>query len=609
MKIRYLLVPCALALGLGLVLALLWLLDGGIALAAVLPAPGEGRGPSSCPLRASSGVITVCLSGGCDYTSIQDAVDAADEGDVIKVAAGIYTDVHRRPSPGGSDYGHGGGPDVITQVVYISKTVTIRGGYTGAFTEPPDPESNPATLDAQGRGRVLLITQGASATVEGLRVTGGVATGLGGYLEPWIEVPSDAGGGIYVSGAGATLRHNWVFSNAAGGGGGLYLGWNDTISVSGNVVTSNTADYGGGLYVDFSDATLWDNVITANSAGTDGGGLYFFNSDGTFSGNTVKRNSADGYGGGMMLWGHDGTLGGNTVSANSAGEYGGGMFLLGSDATLTNNVVADNQADSAGSGLLVMNCSPRLTHNTIARNSRGDGSGIYIWKVPSMYGPTSVALTNNILVSHTVGITATVDSTAILEATLWGSGSWANGADWGGAGTIITGTPAYNTWGDPDFVDPDSGDYHIGPGSAAIDRGVDAGVTLDMDGEPRPVGEGYDLGADEFPVVPPNQAPYIPSDPTPADGAKDVSLNRTLSWRGGDPDGDPVTYTVAFGASDPPPVVGTTILTGYTPTLITDIAYYWAITATDGISTSAGPTWHFSTVGWEHVYLPLVLRQ
>jgi hypothetical protein len=57
-----------------------------------------------------------------------------------------------------------------------------------------------------------------------------------------------------------------------------------------------------------------------------------------------------------------------------------------------------------------------------------------------------VAVTNTILVSHTVGIRVTAGNTATLEATLWGSGPWANDTDWGGAGTVITGTLAHNTF-------------------------------------------------------------------------------------------------------------------------------------------------------------------
>ncbi len=114
-------------------------------------------------------------------------------------------------------------------------------------------------------------------------------------------------------------------------------------------------------------------------------------------------------------------------------------------------------------------------------------------------------------------------------------------------------------------------------------------------------------------TAPPNQAPYVPNAPTPANGATDVPTNQTLSWQGGDPDGDPVTYTVAFGVDDPPSVVTTRTVANYTPgDLITDTTYYWVITATDGISTVVGSTWHFTTASAAvedfKIYLPLVVR-
>ncbi len=155
--------------------------------------------------------------------------------------------------------------------------------------------------------------------------------------------------------------------------------------------------------------------------------------------------------------------------------------------------MVDNQADNQGGGLYVRASSPQLAHNTIAHNYGGDGGGVYVVEDATVY--SDVALTDTILVSHTVGITVAAGNTATLEATLWGSGDWANGADWGGAGTILVG--AHNYWGDPAFIDPGAGDYHIGAGSTAIDAGVDAGVSDDIDGDTRPVGGGYDIGADE----------------------------------------------------------------------------------------------------------------
>jgi parallel beta-helix repeat protein len=464
-----------LALGLGLPLVLLWAL---------------GSKPSMVFAQGSDGYSTYHVAPSCTsvpipcYTRIQAAVDAADDpDDVVKVAAGIYTDTHVR--------------DSLVQVLYVSKTMTIQGGYTTAFTEPPDPRANPTTLDAQGEERVLYITGDISLTVEGLRITGGRAPWNAGW---WGSV----GGGVTVVSATATFSNNQVLGSRAMYGGGVYVSGGNVVLVS-NVISANAAvgdGNGGGLYLYRSDATLVGNTVTANTASACGGGLYLDESSASLKGNVVSGNTAYGYSGGMEVWESNATLSGNTISSNTASSgRGGGLSLYLSDAvTLTNNMVTDNRAGTAGNGLNVAGSSARLLHTTIARNNGGDGSGVYVTHFAPWGGPTyysTVLLTNTILVGHTAGIEVTDGNTAMLEATLWGSGAWANDADWEGGGTVITGTPAYNYWGDPDFVDPGGGDYHIAPDSAAIDRGTDAGVTTDIDGDCRPLGPLPDLGADE----------------------------------------------------------------------------------------------------------------
>jgi parallel beta-helix repeat protein len=56
-----------------------------------------------------------------------------------------------------------------------------------------------------------------------------------------------------------------------------------------------------------------------------------------------------------------------------------------------------------------------------------------------------------------------------------------------------------DVWGlNPLFVDEAKGNYHLQVGSPCIDKGTDMGVTNDLDGNPRPLGSGYDIGAYEF---------------------------------------------------------------------------------------------------------------
>jgi hypothetical protein len=190
----------------------------------------------------------------------------------------------------------------------------------------------------------------------------------------------------------------------------------------------------------------------------------------------------------VNLWYSPAKLGGNTVAFNTAQYDGGGLSMFRSDATLTNNVVVDNRGNSVGSGLYIWASFPRLLHTTIARNGGGDGSGIYITNDGA--NPGSVALTNTILVSHTVGIRVTGGNTATVNSILWfGTPTTISRA------ITATVTTQNQRQGSPAFA---ADGYHLTAVSAAIDRGVNAGVVTDIDGDPRPVGSGYDLGADEF---------------------------------------------------------------------------------------------------------------
>jgi hypothetical protein len=263
---------------------------------------------------------------------------------------------------------------------------------------------------------------------------------------------------------------------------------------------------GGGLYLDNSgNAILSGNTIAGNVSGS-GGGLFLFGSGARLLGNTIISNTALWWGGGLRLLGSAATLTNNIIASNTAGNYGGGLLLETSpsgDATLTNNVVMDNQSNS-GNGLYIYGNSPRLLHNTIARNHGGDGSGIYVTECPAtncLWGwvNSTVVLTNTILVSHTIGITVTGGNTVRVNSVLW-------------FGTPITTslsptatiTVQNEYQGDPAFA-PDG--YHLTVGSAAIDKGVNASVTNDIDGQPRPYSTTPDLGADEY--WPPGTPKYI----------------------------------------------------------------------------------------------------
>jgi len=262
--------------------------------------------------------------------------------------------------------------------------------------------------------------------------------------------------------------------------------YSSNTTLSNNYVKGNAAHHGhgGSILLHDSAATLSDNTVTGNTARYGGGGVGLDSSDATLDSNMISANTAD-WGGGLYLASSDAKLRGNIVATNTANNGGGVCLNWYTTAALVNNVVAENWAHDLGGGLYVRRSSPQLIHSTFASNGAGDGSGIHVTD------DSTVPLTNTIIVSHTVGITVAASSAITLERTLW----YGNQQDTGGDGTIITTGDVY---GDPAFANPDTGDYHLSSASAGIEGGIDAGVTDDIDGDPRPYGCGVDIGADEY---------------------------------------------------------------------------------------------------------------
>ncbi len=150
-----------------------------------------------------------------DASAVQDAVNEASSDETIKVA-GTCTGVQTISSK--------------TQTVYISKTITLIGGYAnGSWNDIPDPVANPTVLDANSSGRVVYVTSSGNVTLQNLILRNG---------------SSDFGGAIWQSGP-VTLETSQISDSTAQAGGAIYSD-NSALTITHSSLISNTASTNNG---------------------------------------------------------------------------------------------------------------------------------------------------------------------------------------------------------------------------------------------------------------------------------------------------------------------------------------------------------------------------
>jgi hypothetical protein len=223
---------------------------------------------------------------------LQTALAAADSGEEIWVATGVYT-----PGTGVDDtftlrwsvalYGGFAATETQrTQRDWVANPTVLSGDIDGDDTTDPNGVVT-TTNDIVGDNSYHVVTGSgvnASAVLDGFTITAGKS--------PYLSYQN--GGGMYVDNGSPTLVNISLSGNSAFGGGGMYIQNNSNPSLTNVTFYGNSTGLGagGGLYNDDSSPTLTNVAFSGNSASS-GAGMYNSSSNPllinvTFSGNLAN---------------------------------------------------------------------------------------------------------------------------------------------------------------------------------------------------------------------------------------------------------------------------------------------------------------------------------
>lgn len=473
-----------------------------------LPGIGAALVVFLCTLAGAQNTLTVPSP----YTTIQQAINSASNGDTVLVSPGAY----------------------FEDIDFVGKAINVTS-TNGALA---------TTIQGTGSQSVVkfVTSETALSILDGFTITGGSGTSLA-------PIPIRAGGGILIRNASPVIQNCLIIGNTVNTGtthqshgGGIHIFGAGTALIQYNTIQNNfvgapgasSISAGGGIGTSGSSATIRGNIIQGNTAQSAdlGGGIWVSGGNVLIDGNTITGNMCFNRGAGIYVTGGNTQIRNNTISNNNATQGGGGGGIFAASVTslevVNNQIIANFGGSLGGGGMYITGGTPNIVNNLFAENIgqgnnfAGDGAGIFNYAgTPNILGCTFVNNTcaaaggngggiKNVQATATTNVRNCIffNNTA-PPATLndfGGTGHTVNycflGASqaMGGTGNIdgLMGTLL------PQFVNPVAGpgsDYHIMVGSPCQDVGDTAATgypTMDIDGEPRIMNETIDMGSDEL---------------------------------------------------------------------------------------------------------------
>jgi hypothetical protein len=207
------------------------------------------------PSLSHAATLTVDRYGSGAYTTIQSAINAASDGDVITVKAATYTeaiDLKGKKITVKSE--KGSSSTIIDANSTTTWAVTMNNGESSATTLQGFTIKNGAYAG--------LYLKGASATFKDITIKSmGASAGVNGA-------------GAYIEGGSPSFTSSEFTANTSSYGGHIYVTSSATPSFDDVAFTSGYGSYGGAIFVESGSLTLKDSQFDGNLGYYGGGGIY-----------------------------------------------------------------------------------------------------------------------------------------------------------------------------------------------------------------------------------------------------------------------------------------------------------------------------------------------
>lgn len=383
--------------------------------------------------------------------------------------------------PGGSNANTGLAPGTAwATLVYAADQVgpgdtvhVLAGNYQGFYLDTSGTAGNPITFLA---GPGVNITSNNPNTPDGINVEGADHVVIDGFT-----VTNRARAGIRAALSDFVIIRN----NTAGDNGvwGIFTGFTDDLLVENNETYGSVDEHG--IYVSNScdRPTVRGNLIHDNNA------------------NGIHLNGDASQGGDGLI--EDALIEENIIFGNGAaggsGINGDGLV----SSVIRNNLLYDNHA--SGISLYSIDGATGATDNVVVNNTVINANDAR-WCLNISDGSTGNTVRNNIFYNyHSFRGAITIDSTSLPGFSSDYNAVISRFSDDGGSSVMSLAAWQALGYDQNSFVATPAAlfiaattDFHLSPTSPALDAGTASNAPAsDLEGNPRPVGDGYDIGAYE----------------------------------------------------------------------------------------------------------------